>query len=189
MGKPLPPEPALFFTGILYTDHAHLAKAKEILIKLFGPAFMETPPFNWDYSDYYKEELGSGIMRTFMFFENLINPEDIVDIKLKTNNIEDSLSVDGKRRINLDPGYLTLSNLVLATTKNYSHRIYLGKGIYGEVTLIYKDKTFIPHIFTYTDYQDKNCIEMFINARTLLKKALDNNLTSIFLHNTTRLSL
>lgn len=168
MGKPIPPDPVLLFTGILYSDNLYFAKAKEILLKLFGPALLETPPFNWDYSDYYKKELGSQVMRTFIFFRKLINPEDIVDIKLKTNSIEDSLSADGKRKINLDPGYLTLSNVVLATTKNYSHRIYLGKGIYGEVTLLYKDKTFVPHIFTYPDYQDKKCIDMFIKAREFL---------------------
>ena len=68
-----------------------------------------------------------------------------------------SFSADGKRNVNIDPGYLTLANVILATTKGYSHRIYLGKGIYGEVTLLYKekDKTFVPNIFTYSDYQEK----------------------------------
>jgi len=173
MGKPLFPAPSLLFTGILYTDVSYLEKTKEILIDFFGPTLIETSPFQWNYSDYYKRELGSQIMRTFIFFRNPINPEDIVDIKLKTNSIEDSMSVNGKRKINLDPGYLTLSNVVLATTKNYSHRIYLGKGIYGEVTLVYKDKTFIPHIFTYPDYQEKNCIEMFMKAREMLKDILE----------------
>lgn len=168
MGKPNPPKPALLFIGVLYSEETYVLKAKETLIKSFGPVFIETPPSDWNYSDYYKKELGQQIMRTFLFFRELINPEDIVDIKLKTNSIENDLSSDGKRRINIDPGYLTLSNVVLATTKNYSHRIYLGKGIYGEVTLIYKDKTFIPHIFTYPDYQDKDCIDMFIKARELL---------------------
>ncbi|MBI4691586.1 MAG: DUF4416 family protein [Nitrospirae bacterium] len=169
MGKPLPPSPSLLFAGILYSNNAYLEKVKEILIDLFGTALFETSPFQWEYSDYYAKELGPHIMRSFLFFKNLISPEDIVDIKLKTNDIEDSMSEDGKRKINLDPGYLTLSNVVLATTKNYSHRIYLGKGIYGEVTLIYKGKTFVPHIFTYADYRDKNCIEMFLNAREKLK--------------------
>ena len=110
-------------------------------------------------------------MRTFIFFKDLINRAEIADIKLRTNDIETSLSIDGRRKVNLDPGYLTLANVILATTKGYSHRIYLGKGIYGEVTLLYreKDKTFVPNIFTYSDYQDKKCIEMFIKAREFLK--------------------
>ncbi|MDP3049220.1 MAG: DUF4416 family protein [Thermodesulfovibrionales bacterium] len=171
MGTPANPEPALLFTGILYSDESYLSKAKESLLSTFGAALLETPPVSWDYSEYYKEEIGSPIKRIFIFFRNLINPGEIVDIKLRTNSIEDSMSVDGKRKINIDPGYLTLANVILATTKGYSHRIYLGKGIYGEVSLLYKEKnrTFIPHIFTYPDYQDKKCIEMFIKAREFLK--------------------
>lgn len=171
MGKPANPKPALLFTGILYSDESYLSKAKESLLNSFGSAFMETPPVSWDFSKYYKEEIGSPIMRTFIFFKNLINRAEIADIKLRTNDIEASLSTDGKRNVNIDPGYLTLANVILATTKGYSHRIYLGKGIYGEVSLLYKekDRTFIPHIFTYTDYQDKKCIEMFIKAREFLK--------------------
>ncbi|KAF0145314.1 MAG: hypothetical protein FD156_1145 [Nitrospirae bacterium] len=171
MGKPHSPGPALLFTGILYSENECFEKTKKTLLDLFGPSLMETSPVNWDHSDYYKEELGSPIKRIFIFFGNLINHEDIVDIKLKTNSIEDSLSVDGKRRVNIDPGYLTLANVVLATTKGYSHRLYLGKGIYGEVSLLYreKDRTFVPNIFTYSDYQEKNCIDMFLKARGFLK--------------------
>lgn len=171
MGNPANPKPALLFTGILYSDESYLSKAKESLLSTFGAALLETPSVNWDYSEYYKEEIGSPIKRIFIFFRNLINPGEIVDIKLRTNDIEASLSTDGKRNVNIDPGYLTLANVVLATTKGYSHRIYLGKGIYGEVSLLYKekDKTYMPHIFTYPDYQDKKCIEMFIKAREFLK--------------------
>ena len=171
MGNPANPKPALLFTGILYSDKSYLSKAKESLLSAFGAALLETPPVSWDYSEYYKEEIGSPIMRTFIFFKDLINRAEIADIKLRTNDIEAELSADGKRKVNLDPGYLTLANVILATTKGYSHRIYLGKGIYGEVSLLYreKDKTFVPNIFTYSDYQDKKCIEMFVKAREFLK--------------------
>ncbi|RJQ40634.1 MAG: DUF4416 family protein [Nitrospiraceae bacterium] len=174
MGKLANPKPALLFTGILYSDKSYLSKAKESLLNAFGAALLETPPVRWDHSEYYKKELGSPIMRTFIFFKALINPAEIADIKFRTNDIETELSSDGKRNVNLDPGYLTHANVVLATTKGYSHRIYLGKGIYGEVSLLYreKDKTFAPNIFTYSDYQEKNCIEMFLKAREMLKRIL-----------------
>jgi hypothetical protein len=170
MGKPVNPKPALLFTGILYSDESYLSKAKESLLSIFGDVLLETPSVSWDYSEYYKEEIGWPIKRIFIFFKNLINPGDIVNIKLRTNEIEASLAISGKRNVNIDPGYLTLANVVLATTKGYSHRIYLGKGIYGEISLLYKekDRTFIPHIFTYADYLDKNCIDMFIKAREFL---------------------
>jgi len=165
-------EPALLFIGTLYSDAAVLDWTKKTIGKSFGEVLFLSSSSQWDYSRYYKEELGWPIFRRFIFFSDLIDPGDIADIKLKTNEIENDFSIDGKRRINLDPGYLTLSKVVLASTKNYSHRIYLGKGIYGEVTLIYKDGKYSPHLFTYRDYQDKPCIDMFMKAREILKKML-----------------
>ncbi len=107
----------------------------------------------------------------------LLNNQNVINDSLnllKTNEIEDAFSLNGKRRINLDPGYLTLAKIVLVSTKNYSHRIYLKKGIYGEVTLIYYKEygTFKPNLYTYRDYQDKAHIDVFMQARELLKKIL-----------------
>ncbi len=172
MGRVRAIEPALLFVGTLYSNQGIFNHSKGILEKNFGDILHASPSIPWDYSSYYKDELGWPLFRQFIFFKNLIDPGILVDIKLKTNEIEDALSSEGKRCINLDPGYLTLSKIVLASTKNYAHRIYLGKGIYGEVTLIYKDGTYNPHLYTYRDYQDKTCIEMFMNVREMLKKML-----------------
>ena len=132
---------------------------------------MESQPLPWEYSDYYKEELGWPIRRRFLFFRNMINRESLSDIKLATSEIEERLSTGGKRNINLDPGYLTPYNMILASTKNYSHRIYIGKGIFAEVTLVYKDKDrrYQPHLFTYRDYASDAYAEIFSRARKLLK--------------------
>ena len=170
MGRVRHPDPALLFIGTLYSDKGVAPEAQTLLEKNFGEILLISPATLWDYSAYYKDEIGSPLVRQFHFFKTLIDPGLLADIKLKTNDIEDMLSLEGKRRINLDPGYLTLSNIVLASTKNYSHRIYLGKGIFGEVTLIYKGETYHPHLFTYRDYQDKTSIELFLNAREMLKK-------------------
>src|SRR4030043_1425962 len=172
MEKVMVPEPALIFVGTLYSDAEIFKRSKEILEKNFGDILLESPSTVWDYSSYYKKELGWPLFRQFIFLKNLIDPGILSDFKLKTNEIEDALSSEGKRRINLDPGYLTLSKIVLASTKNYAHRIYLGKGIYAEVTLMYRDDTFKPHLYTYRDYQDKTSIDIFMNARALLKKML-----------------
>ncbi len=169
MGKPKPPEPALLFVGTLYSDENYFARAKETLTESFGAILIETPKFNWDYSDYYIDELGWPIKKSFLFFKELINPKALTDIKLKTNSIEETLSSGGKRKINLDPGYLTLSKVVLASTKDYSHRIYLGEGIYAEITLMYMNGRFQPHLFTYRDYKDEKCIRIFAEARRLLR--------------------
>ena len=172
MGRVRATEPALLFIGTLYSDTKIFNHSKEKLEKHFGDILLVSPSIPWDYSSYYKDELGSPLFRQFIFFKTLIDPGILADIKLKTNAIEDALSSGGKRCINLDPGYLTLSKIVLASTKDYAHRIYLGKGIYGEVTLIYKDGLYKPHLFTYRDYQDKTYIDIFMNVRAILKKML-----------------
>src|SRR3990172_2964210 len=139
MGSPSRPESALLFVGALYRDEAFLAKATEKLGECFGELLLESPSFPWDSSDYYREELGRPLRRRFLFFGNPFTPERLAEIKLQTNGVEQELSEEGKRTINLDPGYLTLAKVVLASTKNYAHRIAIGKGIYAEVMLIYRD--------------------------------------------------
>ncbi len=166
------PERALLFMGALYSDPEIFRRTGIILGEHFGEIFLISPAVPWDHSSHYMDELGPHINRRFIFFRNLFDTGTLADIKLKTNEIEDALSLDGKRRINLDPGYITLAKVVLASTKNYSHRICLGKGIYAEITLIYRHntKTFTPHMFTYTDYQDKENIDLFLKIRNELKK-------------------
>lgn len=170
MGKIKPPEKALLFISTLYPDVSIFEYSQKILENNFGDILFISPSLPWDYSSYYKEELGWPLFRQIIFFKVLIDPGLLADIKLKTNEIEAELSSEGKRRINLDPGYLSLSQVVLASTKNYAHRIYLGKGIYGEVTLIYRDDIYNSHLYTYKDYQDKTHIDIFMNAREMLRK-------------------
>lgn len=162
-------EKALLFTALLFNKDDSLKEARQRLVGLFGKVLFESPTLQWDYSEYYREELGWPIKRHFIFFEGLINSETLPEIKLLTRDIEEALSRDGKRTINIDPGYLTLSKVVLASTKNYSHRIYMGKGIFAEVTLIFKNKRYQPHLFTYRDYASDTYIEIFMRAREYMK--------------------
>jgi hypothetical protein len=166
-------EQAILFIGMIYSDPAVFLSVQQTLRDEFGEPLLESPVLRWNRSEYYKEEMGWPLSRKFVFFKNLINPETLADIKIRTNEMEDSLSVNGKRLINVDPGYLTLAKIVLASTKNYVHRIYLKKGIYGEVTLYYQDGKFNPHLFTYRDYQEKDSMDIFMHARALFRKHLD----------------
>lgn len=170
MGSPSPPDPALLFIGTLYRDEGYFSETREKLKASFGEIVFESPALAWDYSEYYKEELGSPITRTFIFFRDMINPEALADVKLFTNDLELQFSSRGKRNINLDPGYLTPYQVVLSSTKNYAHRIYLGKGIYAEVTLIHRDGRYCPHLFTYRDYASDEYIQLFERARSFLKE-------------------
>jgi len=167
---PTPPEPALLLIGTLYSKEEIFTAALSCLEEYFGEAVMESPVMQWDFSGYYKEELGEAIFRRFIFFKNLIEQDHLPACKLKTCDLEDRLSVDGKRTINLDPGYLTTAKVVLASAKDYSHRIYLTDGIFAEVTLSYsKDKrNFVPFAYTYRDYCDERYLRFFSVARSLL---------------------
>lgn len=158
-------EKAILFTGLLFKNDISLLEARERLLNLFGRVLFESPTLSWDYSEYYKKEIGWPLNRSFIFFDSLINTETLREIKLLTIDIEKALSINGKRSINIDPGYLTLSKVVLASTKNYSHRIYMGKGIFAEVTLIFRNKRYQPHLFTYRDYASNPYIEIFMKAR------------------------
>lgn len=169
MGTPSVPDTVLLFIGALYREEKYFTAAKERLTGLFGDIALETPSIEWDFSGYYKKELGSPIMRRFLFFRDMICPDTLSDIKLLTNDLEQKLSVEGRRNINLDPGYLTPHNVVLASTKNYSHRIYIGKGIFAEVTLVFRDGRYQPHLFTYQDFASKECIGLFGRAREMLR--------------------
>jgi len=170
MGIPRSPEKALLFAGMLYSEETFAEKALSMLVSEFGPVTMESGVFRWDHTGYYSDELGGGIRRRFAVFDRAISPEDIAEIKLSTNRMEKELSRHGRRRVNIDPGYIALSKIVLATTKNYCHRIYLGRGIYAEVTLWFREGTFRPTPFTYPDYRQQEYIDFFNSAREMVKK-------------------
>lgn len=141
----------------------------------FGPTDLESEDWSFDQTDYYKIEMGDNIKRRFVFFEELISVERLAEIKRLTNDLEtkirdDTLHPHDRRPVNLDPGYMTLSKFVLATTKDYSHRIYLDRGIYAEVTLHYANGTWKPYPWTYPDYAGENYRAFFESVREKLKE-------------------
>ncbi len=189
MGKIRPPDRVMLFAGLLYCageeqkqeqnqnqkqNQKQLSAAINALTGAFGPLLLETGPSPW-HSVYYANELGcTGVKRKFLFFERLICPGLLADIKLGTNGMESALSEGGQRKINIDPGYITPARIVLASTKDYAHRVYLQKGIYAEVTMLWsrKERTFMPHLFTYTDFRDDTNIKVFSEMREWLQAQL-----------------
>jgi hypothetical protein len=167
------PEDAVIFIASLYSLKEVFNAASPVLQDLFGPIYYESPPLPWNYSVYYDGELGTPLYRHFMFFERIADPVSLVEAKLAVLEIENGLSLRGKRRINLDPGYMTLAKVVLASRKNYSHRIYLGRGVFCELELYYQEGRFNPLPYTYFDYRDDLFLKFFTKARVLLKKRLD----------------
>jgi hypothetical protein len=100
--------------------------------------------------------MGKRLSRRILSFRKLIRRDDLVDIKISTNELEKIFSVEGKRRINIDPGYIAPEHLILATGKGYYHRPYLGKGVYADLTLVHKNKEFQPLEWTYPDYRSQD---------------------------------
>ncbi len=160
----------------MFTNRLELfQETLKVLGKRFGLVDYESPLLPFDKTDYYEEEFGKDLKRKFYSFKKLIRAEDLAKIKIFTNTLEKKFSEGGKRAINLDPGYLAPAKLVLATTKDYQHRIYYGKGIYGEVTLRYKKGSFIPWEWTYPDYRTKEYIGIFNHhIRKIYMKQLKN---------------
>jgi len=167
---PVSPHPVKLFVGMLSQEIALFDRLAEPLQELFGPIDIESPVWPWEHTGYYEKEMGPGLKRKFIFFENLINPGAISEIKLKTVELEKQfLNESGGRRINLDPGYLNTARVVLVSTKDFSHRIYLGNGIYGEVTLIYSGKDYQILPFTYPDFRTPEYLEAFRKGREKYK--------------------
>ena len=148
---------------------------EEVLSKKFGPIDFSSQILDFNHTRYYKQEFGANLKRKFISFKKLINAENFWKIKILTNKLENKFTKNNKRQFNLDPGYITQSNLILASTKNYSHRIYIRKSVHQEVTLIFKDKTFQSLPWTYPDYQSKECIDIFVKIRESLNSQLKSN--------------
>lgn len=165
MGIPKQPQLVKLFTGILISDLSLLPHTHTRLQEEFGETDIFSPIMDFTYTQYYEPEMGPGLKRQFLSFKNLTQPDRIVDIKLNTNSLEDNLAIDNKRRVNLDPGYLTPASIVLVTTKDFSHRIYLSKGIYAEITLLFRHGKFEPLPWTYPDYRSPEYHQFFQRLR------------------------
>lgn len=158
--------------GFIFNNEGALQKAESLISKKFGPIDLESRIMDFSHTDYYSKELGENLKRKFVSIKRLENPENIYRVKLITNAIEEKLSRFGKRTINIDPGYITLGKLVLLTTKDHSHRIYLKKGVYGESTLKFHRGTYVPWETTYPDYRSDGYIKIFNEIRNLYKRQL-----------------
>jgi len=166
------PKKVKLFFGFLYSSEEIYNKAKTCLIRKFGSPDFESRSLDFKFTDYYREEMGSNLKRRIISAKKLIEPEEIAEIKLFSIKVENRFSILGKRRINIDPGYINEAKLVLSTTKDYSHRIYSGKKVFCEVTLIYKNKGFTNLAWTYPDFRTKVYKDMFLRMRSLYKEQL-----------------
>ena len=172
-----PYDDVMLFMGVLSVK-GFPQTLRESLEKNFGPIKTISDPFPFSFTDYYVPEMGEGIERFFISFSNLVSPDSLADIKVITNEIEKEYEEDGGRKINLDPGTLSESNIILATTKNRSHRIAIGQNLYAELTLMYKNHEYVSFPWTYSDYKSErvqNTLLEFRKEYLLMRKAVLKN--------------
>ena len=176
MTEPSSPSPVKLICGMISSHQPLFDQARPELEALLGPVDLASEIMDFDFTHYYDEEMGSPLYRQFLSFASLRSPEALAEIKLATNALEKrfaSRQAGGPRRpINLDPGYLESSKLVLASMKNFSHRIYLSRGVYGEVTLLYHKGGWQSFPFTFPDFASERYRPFLDAARTLLRQQL-----------------
>ena len=176
MGQISKPKPVNLIAGILTSIPELLEQIDKTLEKHFGSIDLRSDVLPFTFTDYYNVEMGKGILRQFYSFEKLIMPDELASIKVQTNHIEDSITASGKypvkRPINIDPGYMNESRLILASTKDFSHRIYLRDGIYAEVTLNYRSGRYESFPWTFPDYKSSDYHKFLLKARELYVRKL-----------------
>jgi hypothetical protein len=161
MSQPKDPMLAKLVVSVFLKEKDLIKSIAEELMEKFGAVDLVSKWMPFDRTTYYQSEMGSPLVRRMMVFNRLIEQQALSDIKLTTNGIEKRHVVNNKRCVNIDPGYLLLERFVLATGKNFSHRIYIGKQIYADLTLVYKKGRFQTLPWTFPDYADHG-MRMFL---------------------------
>ncbi len=164
------PKPVKLIIGMLSSVKTLFKEVSTLLEEQFGKIEIQSEIIPFHYTDYYREDMGTNILRMFYSFKDVIDPVELAAIKVWTNKLEETFNKNEryrmKRPINLDPGYLTQCQLILASTKDFFHRIYLQKGIYAEVTLYYKYGKYENLPWTYPDYQTAEYKNFFLKVRS-----------------------
>jgi hypothetical protein len=165
-------EKVKLFSGAIFRDIDIYRVAKKRLASEISAVDSESQRFDFNATTYYHEEMGQPLFRVFMSFSVLVEPQMLVEIKRLTNRVEKEFSLQGLRRINLDPGYVSLANVIIATTKNHYHRIPLAGGIYAHLEYVVKKGGMHPLEWTYPDFRNPSYIRFFEELRESYKRDL-----------------
>ena len=174
MGEPTLHSPALLLVAAFSRCEAALGWARNRAVEAWGPLALQSRVFQFDETDYYRATMGAGLQKSFFTFAAPFDPAGLAEVKLQTNRWEREYAAIGDqpqpRPLNLDPGYLTSAKLVLASTKDHSHRVYLSRGIYAEVTLYYSSRRWQARQWTYADYRREDYQQFFSECRDWLRR-------------------
>ena len=167
--------PVKLFVGILTSGPGLIPEIENCLTARFGPVDLRSGEYPFDLTHYYDEEMGHPITRAFAAFKTLVSPAMLATIKMATNALESEFAKEHRhasRPINLDPGYLEESKIVLASTKNFYHRIFLADGIYGEVTLHYSHHAWNAFPWSFPDFRSGRYDQFFGQMRQTYREQL-----------------
>ena len=170
MGKIKPFIPVKLIFGIISGFQGLIEEIEEPLVRRYGPIDYRSPIIPFTFTDYYTPQMGENLLRRFISFQQLIEPDLLLEIKVLSNRLEEEYALRSsqvKRPINLDPGYLTATSLILASAKNYAHRIPLQKGIYAELEYIFKKGEALSLPWTYPDYRTEGYQKIFLEVRRI----------------------
>lgn len=168
MGTLGAPQPVQLVMGVIYGDGEDLAPLESRLAAELGGIDARSEAFEFDVTDYYRQEMGPGLRRIFYAFRNLIDPADIVDIKLGAVRIEEDMSREGRRTVNLDPGYMDFNKFILVSAKFLAQKIYITKGVYADPT-IYYDKGWKVYDWAFPDFRSGRYDDFFSEVRKSYK--------------------
>ncbi len=176
--------PASLQLVAIFSRHASVLDwASQRVAESWGTLVLQSPRFDHSETTYYAAEMGAGLIKQFVIVDGLYDPAGLSASKLASNDWEREIADTGKyaeaRPLNVDPGYLTLTKLVLASAKDRAHRIYLHSGIYAEECLYYLDQRWQSRPWTYPDYQRADFQQFFSEARELLKRKVNSAATAV----------
>jgi hypothetical protein len=175
MAEIMPFSPAKLIVGIISSQGAVFERTEEALTAVYGPVDIKSEAFPFNLTDYYAKQMGQGLLRQFLGFSKLVPPGSLSEIKVRTNALEDAIRQSfarPERVVNIDPGILTASALIMATAKNFAHRIPLQGGVYAHLELLFSRSSVKLLSWTYPDFKQEGYLTFFTEARRALLRQL-----------------
>jgi len=177
MSNPSPTKPVKLIVSLISKDKSLFTCMAEEISKAYGIIDFMSTCIPFTSTDYYQAEMGCDLERRFITFEKLVNPGVLPEVKRWTDELESKQKDEkGNRRVNCDPGYISMEHLVLATNKRFTHRPYLRDGVYADLTLIYKKKSFQSLEWTYPDYGSAEIIGIMNRLRERYRMQLGTDM-------------
>jgi hypothetical protein len=155
----------LLFMAVMYADEKVFEKAKAELVKKYGSIKAESSVYDFKFTNYYEPEMGSGLKKLFLVFEKEISKKDLADIKFFITEIEKRYSKGNNRVVNIDPGYLSSTELQLATFKEKSFKEKIHEKVWIHKVLEFDGNNVKQFFHTFADYRDKKNQEFIINNK------------------------